>query len=68
MEELNNEGEDIDDDRNKKTKLWGVVIQGKGSNCGPSCYLLKTSTVSNNCGFFCTHFLFDEGEELQGNN
>ena len=60
MEELNNEVEDYDDDNDddqkKNTKLWGVLIQGKGENYGPCCYLLKTSRVSSNCGFFCTHF------------
>ena len=61
VEELNNEVEDYDDDDNdtdqkKNTKLWGVLIQGKGAYYGPCCYLLKTSRVSSNCGFFCTHF------------
>ncbi|KAL6326605.1 hypothetical protein AAG906_008467 [Vitis piasezkii] len=59
VEELNNEDEDDDnenDDDEENTKLWGVVIQGKEANCGPCCYLLKTSRVSSNLGFFCTHF------------
>lgn len=59
VEELNNEDEDSDDDDDddeNNTRLWGVVIQGKGANCVPCCYLLKTSRVSSNLGFFCIHF------------
>ncbi|KAM3375907.1 hypothetical protein P3S68_014621 [Capsicum galapagoense] len=40
------------------TKAWGVVVQGKGVECSPACYLLKTSRVSAGCGMglFCNHF------------
>ncbi|KAK9283822.1 hypothetical protein L1049_012076 [Liquidambar formosana] len=38
------------------TKAWGIVIQGKGVECGPACYLLKTSRVRSGLGLFCTHF------------
>ncbi|CAA3016220.1 Hypothetical predicted protein [Olea europaea subsp. europaea] len=40
------------------TRAWGVVVQGKGVECGPACYLLKTSRVGVGIGLgcFCTHF------------
>ncbi|OIT36128.1 PREDICTED: uncharacterized protein LOC109242456 [Nicotiana attenuata] len=40
------------------TKAWGVVVQGKGVECSPACYLLKTSRVGAGLGMglFCTHF------------
>lgn len=41
------------------TRAWGIVVQGKGVECGaPACYLLKTSRVGAGCGLglFCTHF------------
>lgn len=42
------------------TRAWGVVIQGKGAECPPACYLLKTSTAMAGSGFGlglgCTHF------------
>ncbi|XP_015077521.1 uncharacterized protein LOC107021387 [Solanum pennellii] len=40
------------------TKAWGVVVQGKGMECSPACYLLKTSRVGAGIGMglFCTHF------------
>ncbi|CAL1392710.1 unnamed protein product [Linum trigynum] len=39
------------------TKAWGIVVQGKGAECGPVCYLLKTSRVgSSGVGLCCTHF------------
>ena len=68
VEELNNEVEDYDDDNDddqKNTKLWGVLIQGKGANYGPCCYLLKTGRVSSNCGFFCTHFCLMKVKNLR---
>lgn len=43
--------------RNKassSTKVWGILIQGKGGNY-PACYILKTSRVKGVSGF-CTHF------------
>ncbi|KAI3449315.1 hypothetical protein Pfo_005980 [Paulownia fortunei] len=36
------------------TKLWGILIQGKGKSC-TACYLLKTSQVQSVAGL-CTHF------------
>ncbi|XP_060181657.1 uncharacterized protein LOC132611255 [Lycium barbarum] len=40
------------------TKAWGVVVQGKGVECSPACYLLKTSRVGAGfgMGLFSTHF------------
>lgn len=38
------------------TRAWGIVVQGKGIDCGPVCYLLKTSRVGSGLGVFCTHF------------
>ncbi|MCD7464655.1 hypothetical protein HAX54_053188 [Datura stramonium] len=40
------------------TKSWGVIVQGKGIEFGPACYLLKTSRVRAGRGMdlFCTHF------------
>ncbi|KAI4306958.1 hypothetical protein L6164_030193 [Bauhinia variegata] len=42
------------------TRVWGVVVQGKGIGCGPVCYLLKTSRVRSGpgpgMGLCCTHF------------
>lgn len=63
------------------TKAWGIVVQGKGLECGPACYLLKTTSVGVRsggsgpgfgCG--CTHFClvkvnsFWETAESQLNN
>lgn len=40
------------------TRAWGVVVQAKGENCGPACYLLKTSRAGpgSGLGLCCTHF------------
>ncbi|KAK6156002.1 hypothetical protein DH2020_010250 [Rehmannia glutinosa] len=39
------------------SRAWGIVIQGKGVDCGPACYLLKTNRVCAGMGLgFCTHF------------
>ncbi|KAK4353150.1 hypothetical protein RND71_028668 [Anisodus tanguticus] len=52
LEELNENSEE------GLTKSWGVVVQGKGIEFGPACYLLKTSRViaGRGMGLFCTHF------------
>ncbi|KAL3365621.1 hypothetical protein AABB24_010642 [Solanum stoloniferum] len=44
------------------TKAWGVVVQGKGMECSPACYLLKTSRVGAGfgMGLFCTHFCYEK--------
>lgn len=40
------------------TRAWGLVVQGKGVECGPVCYLLKTTRVGSGSGLSmqCTHF------------
>ncbi|KAK2637222.1 hypothetical protein Ddye_032014 [Dipteronia dyeriana] len=44
------------------TRAWGVVVQGRGENCRPACYLLKTSRVGagpgtgTGLGMCCMHF------------
>uniref|UniRef100_A0A1J3CQL6 DUF7804 domain-containing protein n=1 Tax=Noccaea caerulescens TaxID=107243 RepID=A0A1J3CQL6_NOCCA len=44
------------------TRAWGLVVQGKGVECGPVCYLLKTTRVgsvsgsASGLGMRCTHF------------
>lgn len=48
-----------DEEEDEATKAWGIVIQGRGCEYGPSCYLLKTSrvrsgVVGSSAG--CTHF------------
>ncbi|CAI9772162.1 unnamed protein product [Fraxinus pennsylvanica] len=40
------------------TRAWGVVVQGKGIECGPACYLLKTSRVGGGIGGVCLILLF----------
>ncbi|KAL3837821.1 hypothetical protein ACJIZ3_022412 [Penstemon smallii] len=38
-------------------RAWGVIVQGKGVDCGPACYMLKTNCVFAGMGLgFCTHF------------
>ncbi|CAL0327548.1 unnamed protein product [Lupinus luteus] len=44
----------------RTTRVWGVVVQGKGVGCEPVCYLLKTCRVGSGPGIgfgLCsTHF------------
>ncbi|KAK4353859.1 hypothetical protein RND71_026053 [Anisodus tanguticus] len=56
LEELNENSEEV------LTKSWGVVVQGKGIEFGPACYLLKTSRVraGRGMGLFCTHFCLND--------
>lgn len=56
--EIGSEDEKIVEEEGRITKVWGVVVQGKGVECSPSCYLLKTSRVfaGFGMGLFCTHF------------
>lgn len=44
------------EDEDGTTKAWGMVVQGKGAECGPVCYLMKTSMVGSGLGLDCTHF------------
>lgn len=60
QEEENDDDSDVIGEADGVTRAWGVVIQGKGAECPPACYLLKTSTAMAGlgCGFGlgCTHF------------
>ncbi|GER50879.1 hypothetical protein STAS_28217 [Striga asiatica] len=39
------------------SRIWGIVIQGKGVKCSPACYLLKTNRVCAGMGLgFCTYY------------
>ncbi|KAE9587302.1 hypothetical protein Lalb_Chr23g0272221 [Lupinus albus] len=44
----------------RTTRVWGVVVQGKGVGCEPVCYLLKTCRVGSGpgigLGLCSTHF------------
>ncbi|KAL3717895.1 hypothetical protein ACJRO7_003089 [Eucalyptus globulus] len=51
--------EELEDDEeggDNVTRIWGLVVQGKGANCGPACYLLKTCRVGSGLGACSTHF------------
>ncbi|XP_042504698.1 uncharacterized protein LOC122081584 [Macadamia integrifolia] len=60
VEELKDENEDQEDSEGRgeesNTRAWGIVIQGKGVNCSPACYILKTCRVGSPSIGFCTHF------------
>ncbi|KAL8539389.1 hypothetical protein ACS0TY_001132 [Phlomoides rotata] len=61
VEELGPENEKLrqKDSEDGVTRAWGVIVQGKGVECGPACYLLKTNRVCAGFGLgFCTHFCF----------
>ncbi|XP_073036056.1 uncharacterized protein [Primulina eburnea] len=52
-------------------RVWGMVVQGKGVDCVPRCYLLKTNRICGGLGLgFCTHFcltrVMDFRESAQG--
>ncbi|CAL5404749.1 unnamed protein product [Camellia sinensis] len=56
VEELGG-GDEEEEEEERVTRAWGVVVQGKGVECGPVCYLLKTSrVVGSGLGLCCTHF------------
>ncbi|KAF7816561.1 uncharacterized protein G2W53_030530 [Senna tora] len=57
VEELAEEGEE--EGKERTTRAWGIVVQGRGMGNGPVCYLLKTSRVGSGPGMgmcSCTHF------------
>lgn len=58
VEELTDEEEKEEKKgREKTTKLWGIVVQGRWVGCGPVCYLLKTTRAGlGPMGPCCTHF------------
>ncbi|CAJ1974549.1 unnamed protein product [Sphenostylis stenocarpa] len=55
--------------RERTTRAWGVVVQGKGVGCGPVCYLLKTCRVGsgpgNGMGICSTHFCLVKVNDLR---
>ncbi|XP_042495911.1 uncharacterized protein LOC122075015 [Macadamia integrifolia] len=59
VEELKDENEEEDGERRddeSRTRAWGIVIQGRGLNCSPVCYILETCRVGSPSIGFCTHF------------
>ncbi|KAJ4970452.1 hypothetical protein NE237_003551 [Protea cynaroides] len=59
IEELKDENEEDEQGRRgdeSSKKAWGIVIQGKGMNCSPACYILETCRVGSPSIGFCTHF------------
>lgn len=52
------DGEEEEEEEDAITRAWGIVVQGRGVDCGPVCYLLKTSRVGAGpgLGLCCTHF------------
>lgn len=54
------EAENGGERKERTTRAWGIVVQGKGVGCGPVCYLLKTSRVGSGpgpgMGLCSTHF------------
>ncbi|KAF2319273.1 hypothetical protein GH714_014428 [Hevea brasiliensis] len=43
-------GKEEEEERKSTTRAWGIVVQGKGVDNGPACYLLKTSRVASALG------------------
>lgn len=56
VEELEDEEEDESEKQRKFDKIWGIMVQGRGKECRPACYLLKTCSVGSGLGMCCTHF------------
>ncbi|KAL9270586.1 hypothetical protein AKJ16_DCAP24973 [Drosera capensis] len=57
------DGNDDDDkcgNGSTTTRLWGLVVQGRGMSC-PACYVLKTCQVQC-CFGFCTHFWLSKAD------
>jgi hypothetical protein len=50
------EGDDYGGACGESTRAWGIVAQGRGTDCSPVCYLLKTTRVGSGMGTVCTHF------------
>ncbi|KAL0303969.1 UNVERIFIED_CONTAM: hypothetical protein Sradi_6265000 [Sesamum radiatum] len=63
VEELEKNPDQDQDFGEGVTRAWGIVVQEKGEECAPTCYLLKTNRVCGGDGFGVLHtFLSDEGE------
>lgn len=64
VEELCGPDGEVEDDDEGETKIWGIVVQGRGGGAGgdgsggPICYLLKTTVVSGGAGLglYCSYF------------
>ncbi|CAK7339981.1 unnamed protein product [Dovyalis caffra] len=59
VEKLEDHDKDGDErEEEDVTRAWGIVAQGRGVDCRPVCYLLKTSKAGAGpgLGLFCTHF------------
>ena len=56
VEELKNEVKD-DVKTKKEGRFWGLMVQGKGFDCAPCCYILKTNRRSTNLHISCTYFV-----------
>ncbi|XP_031484907.1 uncharacterized protein LOC116254027 [Nymphaea colorata] len=54
VEELKEINKEAEDSTSKCSKLWGLLIQGKGIDIG-ACYILKTTRICSALGL-CTHF------------
>ncbi|KAJ4978718.1 hypothetical protein NE237_009498 [Protea cynaroides] len=64
VEELKDENEEDSEGREEgsSTRSWGIVIQGRGVNCNPVCYILKTCRVGSPSIGFCTHFCLSKAQ------
>ena len=58
LAEEEEEGERYSSESESTTRAWGIVVQGRGAaaDCGPACYLLKTSRVRALGSLCSTHF------------
>ncbi|KAM1069762.1 hypothetical protein EV1_001547 [Malus domestica] len=62
LDDDNGDGSGNDERGDAITRAWGLVVQGRGEESAPACYLLKTSKVDSGPGFGlgmglgCTHF------------
>lgn len=41
----------------KEERFWGLMVQGKGFDCAPCCYILKTNRRNTNLNMSCTYFV-----------
>ncbi|EPS72376.1 hypothetical protein M569_02386, partial [Genlisea aurea] len=61
-------GELEEEEEDPVTKGWGVVVQGRGGDCGPTCYLLKTDRARGGRGMDqCVHFCLMRTNNLMAN-
>uniref|UniRef100_A0A1D1Z3P7 Histidinol-phosphate aminotransferase n=1 Tax=Anthurium amnicola TaxID=1678845 RepID=A0A1D1Z3P7_9ARAE len=55
VEELKGEESAAGSEEDGSSKIWGLVVQGRGGVGGAACYILNTCRVRSSFGF-CTHF------------